>query len=165
MPLRKPHARAARRATRRKVVSPHTVAPEPGHAPPTRPPKAGLTGGIEMRSVLLLLLRGYKLVISPWLGNRCRFHPSCSDYAREAIVEHGAGYGTYLAAKRLCRCHPFHPGGFDPVPPARHARPAPDSSAEGTDKAASSDSSRAERSVSSRPAAASAVTRRAPSHS
>ncbi|VVD60089.1 Putative membrane protein insertion efficiency factor [Pandoraea terrigena] len=118
-----------------------------------------------MRSVLLLLLRGYKLVISPWLGNRCRFHPSCSDYAREAIVEHGAGYGTYLAARRLCRCHPFHPGGFDPVPPARHVCHAPDNTVQGTDTAAGNDASRAKQTVSSGPAAASAVTRRAPGHS
>lgn len=118
-----------------------------------------------MRSVLLLLLRGYKLAISPWLGNRCRFHPSCSDYAREAIIEHGAGYGTYLAARRLCRCHPFHPGGFDPVPPARHVCNVPDSPAEGADTVAGSDASRAKRAVSTGPAAASAVTRRAPGHS
>ncbi|MBN4664910.1 membrane protein insertion efficiency factor YidD [Pandoraea nosoerga] len=118
-----------------------------------------------MRSVLLLLLRGYKLVISPWLGNRCRFHPSCSDYAREAIIEHGAGYGTYLAARRLCRCHPFHPGGFDPVPPARHVCHASDPIAEGAPKGAGSDASRAGQAVPSRPAAASAVTRRAPGHS
>lgn len=118
-----------------------------------------------MRSVLLLLLRGYKLVISPWLGNRCRFHPSCSDYARDAIVEHGAGYGTYLAARRLCRCHPFHPGGFDPVPPARHACSTPDTKTEGADTAAGGDTSRVERSVTSRPAVASAMTRRAPGHS
>ncbi|GAB3625643.1 Putative membrane protein insertion efficiency factor [Pandoraea terrae] len=82
-----------------------------------------------MRSVLLLLLRGYKLVISPWLGNRCRFHPSCSDYARVAIETHGPAYGTYLAARRVCRCHPFHPGGLDPVPPARHACASADDSA------------------------------------
>ncbi|VVE28509.1 membrane protein insertion efficiency factor YidD [Pandoraea soli] len=119
-----------------------------------------------MRSVLLLLLRGYKLVISPWLGNRCRFHPSCSDYAREAIVEHGAGYGTYLTARRLCRCHPFHPGGFDPVPPARHVCHAPDNTDQGAaDAAAGSGTSRARQTVSSGPAAASAVTRRAPGHS
>ncbi|AKJ69638.1 MULTISPECIES: membrane protein insertion efficiency factor YidD [Pandoraea] len=77
-----------------------------------------------MRTLLLLLLRFYKLAISPWLGDRCRFYPSCSDYAREAIETHGPARGTYLAACRLCRCHPFHPGGCDPVPPPRQAKNA-----------------------------------------
>jgi putative membrane protein insertion efficiency factor len=71
-----------------------------------------------MQTVLIALLRFYKLAISPLLGNRCRFYPSCSDYARQAIQYHGAARGTYLAAKRLCRCHPFSAGGVDPVPPA-----------------------------------------------
>lgn len=69
------------------------------------------------RTLLLLLLRAYKLGISPFLGNNCRFHPSCADYAAEAIRVHGAGRGCLLAGKRLCRCHPWHPGGLDPVPP------------------------------------------------
>jgi putative membrane protein insertion efficiency factor len=70
-----------------------------------------------MQTVLIALLRCYKLAVSPYLGDRCRFYPSCSDYAREAIQYHGAARGTYLAAKRLCRCHPFSAGGVDPVPP------------------------------------------------
>lgn len=84
-------------------------------------PPAGqeATLSMSMRTVLLLLLRCYKLVISPWLGDRCRFYPSCSDYAREAIQTHGSARGTYLALRRVCRCHPFHPGGHDPVPPAK----------------------------------------------
>jgi putative membrane protein insertion efficiency factor len=64
------------------------------------------------------LIRLYQIVLSPFIGNQCRFHPSCSTYALEAIETHGALKGTYLAFRRLGRCHPFHPGGFDPVPPA-----------------------------------------------
>ena len=69
-----------------------------------------------MKTLLLLLLRGYQLGISPFLGQNCRFYPSCSNYAAEAIREHGAAKGGFLAAKRLCKCHPWHPGGLDPVP-------------------------------------------------
>jgi putative membrane protein insertion efficiency factor len=69
-----------------------------------------------MKTLLLLLLRAYKLCISPVLGQNCRFYPSCSDYAAEAIREHGATKGSMLAARRLCKCHPWHPGGLDPVP-------------------------------------------------
>jgi putative membrane protein insertion efficiency factor len=68
------------------------------------------------RHLLAGLVRGYQLVISPLLPPSCRFMPSCSQYALEAIVRHGAVRGTWLAARRLVRCHPFHPGGFDPVP-------------------------------------------------
>jgi uncharacterized protein len=68
------------------------------------------------RSLLAGLVRGYQLVISPFLPPSCRFTPSCSQYALEAIRRHGAVRGTWLAARRLVRCHPFHPGGFDPVP-------------------------------------------------
>jgi putative membrane protein insertion efficiency factor len=69
-----------------------------------------------MKRLLLLLLRAYQLGISPFLGQNCRFHPSCSQYAAEAIREHGALRGGMLATKRLCKCHPWHPGGLDPVP-------------------------------------------------
>ena len=62
------------------------------------------------------LLRFYKAAISPWLPRACRFEPTCSVYAREAIERHGFGRGCVLALRRLLRCHPFHPGGFDPVP-------------------------------------------------
>lgn len=62
------------------------------------------------------LIRGYQLVISPLLGPRCRFLPTCSDYAMEAIERHGAARGSWLATRRLLRCHPFNPGGIDPVP-------------------------------------------------
>jgi putative membrane protein insertion efficiency factor len=69
-----------------------------------------------MKKPLLLLIRAYQLGLSPFLGSRCRFYPSCSSYAAEAIALHGAARGSLLAAKRLCKCHPWHPGGCDPVP-------------------------------------------------
>ena len=69
-----------------------------------------------MKQALTAAIRGYQYLFRPMLGMNCRFFPSCSDYAREAIERHGAARGSYLAARRLCRCHPFHPGGYDPVP-------------------------------------------------
>ena len=73
-----------------------------------------------MRHVLKILIRGYQLAISPLFGPRCRFYPSCSHYAREAIETHGAVRGTWLSVKRICRCHPLNDGGFDPVPRHTH---------------------------------------------
>jgi hypothetical protein len=73
-----------------------------------------------MKTLLLLLLKGYKLCISPFLGQNCRFYPSCSDYARDAVATHGALRGSLLAGRRLCKCHPWNPGGIDPVPPSAH---------------------------------------------
>lgn len=67
-------------------------------------------------SVLVLLVRGYQLFISPLLGPRCRFYPTCSQYAIQALRTHGLFKGTWLAARRIVRCHPWHPGGHDPVP-------------------------------------------------
>jgi uncharacterized protein len=69
-----------------------------------------------VKALLLALVRGYQLLVRPLLGANCRFYPSCSDYAKEAIARHGVGHGTWLALRRLSRCHPYHPGGFDPVP-------------------------------------------------
>jgi uncharacterized protein len=69
-----------------------------------------------MKAVLLTGIRGYQYLLRPLLGANCRFAPSCSDYAREAIEKHGALTGIWLAAKRISRCHPYHPGGYDPVP-------------------------------------------------
>lgn len=69
-----------------------------------------------MKRFLVLLLRGYQYAISPLLGRSCRFYPSCSDYTVEAIERHGALRGSVLGFKRVMRCHPWHPGGFDPVP-------------------------------------------------
>ncbi len=66
-----------------------------------------------MKSLLLAGVRGYQYLVSPMLGNNCRFYPSCSDYAREALERHGSLRGSWLAVRRLCRCQPFHPGGID----------------------------------------------------
>jgi putative membrane protein insertion efficiency factor len=70
-----------------------------------------------MRLVLLFLLRCYQVALSPLLGTRCRFEPSCSRFAIEAIEHHGPWAGSLLALRRIARCHPWHPGGYDPVPP------------------------------------------------
>jgi hypothetical protein len=69
-----------------------------------------------MKALLIGLLRIYRYGLSPLLGRNCRFHPSCSEYAVEAVERHGAWHGGWLAIKRVGRCHPFHPGGYDPVP-------------------------------------------------
>ncbi|MCX7894162.1 MAG: membrane protein insertion efficiency factor YidD [Burkholderiales bacterium] len=69
-----------------------------------------------MRKLLVGLIGAYRYALSPFLPQSCRFEPSCSRYAMEAIERHGALRGTWLAAKRVARCHPWHPGGFDPVP-------------------------------------------------
>ena len=68
-------------------------------------------------SLFVGILRGYQLLISPMLGPRCRFYPSCSNYAIEALRVHGAARGSWLAARRVGRCHPWNAGGLDPVPP------------------------------------------------
>ncbi|MDD2699647.1 MAG: membrane protein insertion efficiency factor YidD [Sideroxydans sp.] len=69
-----------------------------------------------MKSLFLFLVRGYKYLISPLLPPSCRFHPSCSQYAEEAIVKYGALKGFWLSVKRVLRCNPWSAGGFDPVP-------------------------------------------------
>lgn len=66
--------------------------------------------------VLMLMIEGYRRCISPLFPSSCRFHPTCSQYAQQAIATHGAARGTVLAVRRILKCHPFHPGGLDPVP-------------------------------------------------
>lgn len=69
-----------------------------------------------MKTLLLGLLGAYRYAVRPLLGANCRFYPSCSDYAREAIERYGAAKGSWLTLRRLARCHPYHSGGIDPVP-------------------------------------------------
>ena len=76
-----------------------------------------------MRRVLTSLIRFYQYAVSPLLGSNCRFYPSCSCYAHEAVNVHGALRGSWLSVRRILRCHPWHPGGYDPVPPPDSLKP------------------------------------------
>ena len=69
-----------------------------------------------MTRILIVLVAAYRYALSPMLGRSCRFHPSCSEYAQEALERHGAVRGVWLALRRIARCHPWHRGGYDPVP-------------------------------------------------
>ena len=69
-----------------------------------------------MRQILIGFIKIYRMVLSPFIGQHCRFTPTCSEYAIQAIDEHGSYRGSWLAIRRLSRCHPFHTGGWDPVP-------------------------------------------------
>lgn len=69
-----------------------------------------------MKTILITLVKCYQWGLSPWLGRQCRFHPTCSHYAIEAFQRYGAWHGSLLALRRICRCHPWHPGGVDPLP-------------------------------------------------
>lgn len=69
-----------------------------------------------MARILLWLIRGYQIALSPFFGQQCRFHPTCSKYAFLSIEKHGALRGSYLAVRRLLKCHPWHEGGHDPIP-------------------------------------------------
>jgi hypothetical protein len=73
-------------------------------------------GEIAMKTMLIFLIRVYQKLISPLLPPSCRFFPSCSEYACQALAKHGVLKGVWLAGKRLLRCHPWHAGGYDPVP-------------------------------------------------
>ena len=75
-----------------------------------------------MKRVLLALIGAYRLLVSPFLGANCRFYPTCSDYAAQAIDTHGAVRGSWLAVRRVLKCHPWHPGGVDPVPPKNRVK-------------------------------------------
>jgi putative membrane protein insertion efficiency factor len=80
---------------------------------------------------LITLVRGYRLLLSPWLGSACRFEPTCSAYALQALEQHGAAGGSYLTAARVLRCHPWCAGGHDPVPAQLFRHPSsPSSSSE-----------------------------------
>lgn len=75
-----------------------------------------------MRYLLIALLRAYRFAISPLYGQVCRYHPSCSAYALEAVTEHGSIKGSWLALTRIARCNPWSRGGYDPVPPRKNPR-------------------------------------------
>ena len=72
-------------------------------------------GNKIMKKILLFLIKIYQKGISPYLGRRCRFYPTCSEYSKQAIIKYGAVKGSYLAIKRILKCHPFHKGGYDPL--------------------------------------------------
>lgn len=78
--------------------------------------------GAPARAALVAIIKTYRVVLSGWLGGQCRFAPTCSHYAEQAILTHGATKGSALATWRVLRCNPYGKGGLDPVPPARHAR-------------------------------------------
>ncbi|MDH5409131.1 MAG: membrane protein insertion efficiency factor YidD [Gammaproteobacteria bacterium] len=69
-----------------------------------------------MQRLIIALIRLYRLILSPFVGQHCRFHPTCSEYAIDAVHQHGTFKGSWLAARRLSKCHPWHEGGLDPVP-------------------------------------------------
>jgi uncharacterized protein len=69
-----------------------------------------------MKILLIGLVRFYQYAISPLFGRRCRYFPTCSEYTLDAVQKYGAAKGGWMGAKRICRCHPWHPGGYDPVP-------------------------------------------------
>ncbi|PCJ29576.1 MAG: membrane protein insertion efficiency factor YidD [Rickettsiales bacterium] len=75
-----------------------------------------------MKYPFLLMIKFYQFFISPWLGKSCRFYPSCSEYAKDAIIMRGVLYGLYLSAIRILKCQPFSDGGYDPVPEKRSSR-------------------------------------------
>jgi uncharacterized protein len=99
-----------------------------------------------MKYVLIAFLKLYRKFVSPMYGNVCRFYPSCSAYALEAVQLHGAVRGSWLAVRRLARCHPWNPGGYDPVPPKDVNQQREDSDAEVTADAETGSGESADRS-------------------
>lgn len=98
--------------------------PEDSPVEPGRADSPGEPGAVPRRpgpvaAVLILLVRGYRRFLSPLLGQQCRFQPTCSAYGLQSLQEHGALRGSWLTVRRIARCHPFNPGGYDPVPPRR----------------------------------------------
>lgn len=89
---------------------------DPPRPVPQTEPRLWRSWRLLPRDMLLLLVRGYRLVLKPWLGNACRFEPTCSQYALTALAHHGALVGASLSAARILRCHPWCDGGCDPVP-------------------------------------------------
>lgn len=75
----------------------------------------------SLQWVAVKVIHGYRYVLSPWIGNQCRFYPSCSHYAEDAIIQYGFFSGFYLTLRRLLKCHPWHQGGLDPVPQRKHS--------------------------------------------
>ncbi len=71
---------------------------------------------LVIKRVFLFIIRAYQIALSPLMGRSCRFYPSCSEYAYQAILSYGLVVGSYLSFKRIMKCHPFHAGGYDPVP-------------------------------------------------
>ena len=71
--------------------------------------------GDKMKKLFLFLIRIYQKIISPWTPKSCRFYPTCSEYSKQAIIKYGAFKGGWMGFKRIIRCHPFNPGGYDPV--------------------------------------------------
>lgn len=71
---------------------------------------------MSMKKIFLIIIRIYQILISPIFGQTCRFYPCCSEYAYQSLKEHGFAVGSMLTLKRIIKCHPFHPGGYDPVP-------------------------------------------------
>ena len=74
----------------------------------------------KMRTLLILLIKAYRLILSPIMGGQCRFYPTCSCYTEQAIEHHGALRGSWYGIRRIARCHPWHEGGIDPVPGTEH---------------------------------------------
>ena len=79
--------------------------------------RLGASFASSLNWLLIALVKGYRLLLGPWLGSACRFHPTCSAYALQALDTHGPAAGSYLTLRRIARCHPWCPGGADPVPP------------------------------------------------